>query len=197
MSANYKVYESKLIQDKHTTFLRDTDVAFDKLQKMSENKDKTWLYDKYNFFNLVGGSSEYYDLFQELKWCIRHFTDYKGRLWMYCWLNYHEQEAIGSLKWHNHTDLWHGYIAIDPKNTTTQFKEWEIQNKIGQIYIGPGNKDHRVLVNEPYEGPRITLGFNVYDENSPLVTEKPGERQGTKITLNEIKVSALYSAIPI
>ena len=54
------------------------------------------------------------------------------------------------------------YISIDPKNTITEFEKWKVHNKIGQIYIGEGGHQHRVIVNEPYEGYRITIGLDIW-----------------------------------
>ena len=56
-----------------------------------------------------------------------------------------------------------GLISIDPKDTMTEFGHYSIENKIGQIYIGPGNRQHRVILRKPYTTPRITLGFDVLD----------------------------------
>ena len=67
---------------------------------------------------------------------------------------------------HGHSCQYHGYISIDPKNTTTLFKNGlQIDNKIGQIYIGPSGGlsewDHCVKINQPYRGNRITIGFDI------------------------------------
>jgi len=82
---------------------------------------------------------------------------------MQSWLNFHSSDEV--LKKHSHEWPFHGYISVDPKSTTTVFEKYEIENKIGQIYIGPGGKgyEHYVRVNNPYEGKRITIGFDITD----------------------------------
>jgi hypothetical protein len=82
---------------------------------------------------------------------------------MQCWLNYHHSNEV--LDWHNHAWDYHGYICIDPKKTRTVFREYEIVNQIGNIYIGPGNREHKVVVDEDYSSPRITLGFDIMVNN--------------------------------
>jgi hypothetical protein len=68
------------------------------------------------------------------------------------------------LKWHNHGDgICHGYISVDPKNTNTRFEEYSIKNEIGRLYIGPSYKFHEVVINEPFDTPRITIAFGVMD----------------------------------
>jgi hypothetical protein len=88
---------------------------------------------------------------------------------MQCWLNYHYPNEV--LNWHNHHWDYHGYICIDPKNTRTVFKDYQIKNEVGNIYIGPGNREHIVVVDENYVSPRITLGFDVqvYEDGRDFV----------------------------
>ena len=78
---------------------------------------------------------------------------------MQSWLNYHYPNEV--LGWHNHFWDYHGYICIEPKKTTTVFENYQIENEVGHIYIGPGNREHMVVVNEDFKEPRITLGFDV------------------------------------
>jgi len=120
--------------------------------------DLTWQYDKYNIFSLTSGSILFYKLFSELRDIIRSevSSDY---IWIQSWLNFHTRDNV--LDWHNHSWDYHGYISIDPKSTTTQFEDYTIENKIGQIYFGPGNRMHRVNVLQPFEGHRITIGYDV------------------------------------
>ena len=85
-------------------------------------------------------------------------------MWMQCWMNMHNPKEV--LGWHDHQFPYHGYVSIDPKDSITQFKEdnlrYEIKNEVGNIYFGPGWKRmHRVVVNSEYDGPRITLGFDI------------------------------------
>ena len=91
-------------------------------------------------------------------------------LWIQSWLNYHKgKEVEKELPMHSHKENYHGYISILPQDTSTIFKNGlKIDNKIGQIYIGPGDNkndndywDHYVKINKPYEGIRITIGFDI------------------------------------
>ena len=72
------------------------------------------------------------------------------------------------LNWHSHQWDYHGYISIDPKKTRTVFSDYEIKNEVGNIYIGPGDREHKVIVDENFDTPRITLGFDVSLETEDL-----------------------------
>ena len=85
-------------------------------------------------------------------------------MWFQSWLNFHKPDQV--LDWHDHNWPYHGYISIDPKGTRTVFKDYEVKNEIGNIYIGPGHRRHKVEVDEVYDGPRITLGFDIHTEPS-------------------------------
>jgi hypothetical protein len=68
----------------------------------------------------------------------------------------------------------HGFISIEPQDTKTIFYDnyedkesiYHINNKVGNIYIGDGNKWHEVISNNDFDGDRITLGFDVMTRNS-------------------------------
>ena len=66
--------------------------------------------------------------------------------------------------WHGHAFDYHGYISIDPQDTTTVFKDpdYQIKNYPGQIYFGPGGRIHKVSVDSDFTQPRITLGFDIH-----------------------------------
>ena len=68
------------------------------------------------------------------------------------------------LDWHGHDWPYHGYISVDPKKTDTVFETYRIKNELGNIYIGPGHRMHKVEVIHPFDTPRITLGFDITDE---------------------------------
>jgi hypothetical protein len=76
------------------------------------------------------------------------------------------------LSWHTHFSRWHGYVSIDPKKTKTVFRNYEINNEIGNIYFGPGESQHAVEILEDYDGERITIGFDVTD--NPNEHRSPG-----------------------
>lgn len=122
------------------------------------NKDTTWSYNEYNIFAITAGSVYFYNIFKELRDIIKTELP-KQTTWMQAWLNVHDCDKV--LDWHNHDWDYHGYISIDPKNTTTDFEEYSITNKVGQIYFGSGYKLHKVNVIEPFSDKRITIGYDV------------------------------------
>lgn len=120
----------------------------------------------YNIFTEVS-TEEMYDLFANVKAVIRTHLP-ADRLWLQAWLNVHKQDEC--LDWHHHKFPYHGYISIDPKNTTTEFSKWKVKNETGNIYFGPGGEanPHRVNVNEAYDDYRITIGFDVHNVSSAV-----------------------------
>ena len=155
---DFKLFQSQVIVDNHFDFVQQCNIARSNFISKFGDTDLTWQYDKYNIFSLTSGSVLFFKLFNELRNIIRSEvkSDY---IWMQSWMNFHSQDQV--LDWHNHSWQYHGYISIDPKNTTTEFQEYTIENKIGQIYFGPGNRIHRVNVLKPYDGYRITIGYDV------------------------------------
>jgi len=157
----YRIYRSDVILKHQQEMLRDLSAAHKLLIKTygSVSKDSTWLYKTYNIFSLVGPRSYFTDLYKDLLDAIKITAPTDEYLWFQSWLNVHRQDQV--LKWHNHSWYIHGYISVDPKRTKTVFDNYEIENDIGNIYIGPGNRRHKVQVVEPYDGHRITIGFDV------------------------------------
>lgn len=149
LNLNQVKYESKIAHAKYLKYFKEL------------NESSTWGYKYYNLFCLTAGSIQFYNIFQ----CIKEASlDYLGNktenLFMESWINYHKPDEI--LDWHDHKNyLCHGYLSIDPKNTITEFKNYKITNKPGQIYIGPSERLHRVVMNEPFNGVRITIAFNI------------------------------------
>ena len=123
--------------------------------------DPTWTYDKYNVFGLTSPTQVFYDLYNELRGFVYDYTGEVDQLWMQSWVNYHMPDQL--LKRHNHAYPIHGYISVDPKLTKTSFDNYEIQNRIGDVYIGPGGRYHSVELIEPFYTPRITIGFDITD----------------------------------
>ena len=148
----YKLVQSEYIVANQQAFI-------DQCQQVKQSfngEDTTASYYKYNLFAVTAGSMYFYNLFKELRTVIRAELPDKP-LWIQAWVNLHTQDNV--LDWHDHVWAYHGYISIDPKNTTTEFKDYTITNKVGQIYFGPGGRLHRVNVLEPYAGDRITIGY--------------------------------------
>tara|TARA_B100000427_G_scaffold110280_1_gene91435 strand:- start:635 stop:1021 length:387 start_codon:yes stop_codon:yes gene_type:complete len=99
-----------------------------------------------------------YKIFETLRGLIRSQLS-EERLWMQSWLNYQDHDGV--LQWHNHSSAYHGYIAIEPQDTKTEFENWTIDNEVGNIYFGPGLHKHRVVNLSEYKGKRISIGFDV------------------------------------
>lgn len=155
--------KSKIILNNKKLFIDKCNESYKKISKIINSKDTTWNYGIYNIFAVTAGDEYFYELFQELKNIIKQYYKKDENLWMQSWINYHKTDQV--LDWHNHSWLLHGYVSIDPKDTRTIFEDGtEIVNKIGNIYIGPCDLRHKVVVDKPYEGNRITLGFDVINK---------------------------------
>lgn len=164
---DWQVHESQLVVDNHKQFVADCHKIHDKFKQQYPDKDSTWAYGRYNVFALASPMPLWYDLYSDLSYVIRGYITSRTLgthkpLWLQSWLNFHKADEV--LEWHNHEWPYHGYISIDPHNTTTKFEGYKIENKIGRIYIGPGNRQHKVKVNEDFDSTRITLGFDVTDQ---------------------------------
>tara|TARA_B100000902_G_C27212747_1_gene865319 strand:- start:626 stop:1138 length:513 start_codon:yes stop_codon:yes gene_type:complete len=151
---DHRLYKSQVVLDNQRVMINILNNAIPLLGGI----DTTWSYDKYNVFGLTSPTQVFYDLFNELRGFCYDYTDAK-QLWMQSWVNYHMPDQV--LQWHNHEWPIHGYICINPHLTKTVFEDYTIDNMIGDVYIGPGNRYHRVEVTEPYYTPRITLGFDL------------------------------------
>ena len=152
--SDYKLLQSSYILTNQKIFI---DQCLE-VQHLLKNTDTTRAYHTYNIFSLTAGSIYFYNLYQELRNIIRTELP-NDPLWIQAWVNLHTEERV--LDWHNHHWCYHGYISIDPKNTITEFENYYIENKIGQIYFGPGRRMHRVKVLESYDDIRITIGYDV------------------------------------
>ena len=154
---DHKLYKSEVVLGNHRVMINILENAISFL----EGDDPTWSYNKYNVFGLTSPTQVFYDLFKELRGFVYDYTD--GDLWMQSWVNYHTPDQL--LQWHNHDWPIHGYICVNPHLTKTVFEDYEIENRVGDVYIGPGNRYHRVEMIEPFYTPRITIGFDI--TNSP------------------------------
>lgn len=166
---DWNVEQSTLIVDNHSEFISDCELINQKFKQQFPNnsttldqKGDTSGYSLYNVFTATSPNPRWHSLFQELISIIRDYVNHDNPLWMQSWINF--QQHGDTLDWHSHSFPYHGYISIDPKDTTTVFEGYKIPNEVGNIYIGPGERAHTVQVNEPYEGERITLGFDVTDK---------------------------------
>ena len=182
---DYKIYQSSIISKHYDSFLRNCYEAYKVIQTKFNTNDTTWCYNQYNLLSLTSSSVLFYKMYKELNYNIREFIGDDRPLWIQSWLNYHIddkhlQKSLGNKKgFHRHHACYHGYISIDPQNTKTKFRNGlEIQNKIGQIYIGPGDKgkelendswDHYVDLISPSASPRITIAFDVITTQNILL----------------------------
>lgn len=157
MENDYKLYQSEYILENYSNFLN----VIEELKITFHGKDSTELYNTYNVFSLTSGSLYFYNLYRELTTIIRKELP-NGPLWLQAWINIHKKDTV--LSWHNHFWPYHGYISIEPQDTITEFEGYEIKNKVGQIYFGPGHRLHQVKNLSDYNGERITIGFDVTDD---------------------------------
>ena len=167
----YVTSKSDAICNNKSDFIEQLYFGVNKYQeKYSIQKDNiTWDYHRYNIFSLSSGSPLFYKLFEEVREVIRSFLVWKGiepeQGWIESWVNNHEfSEVLGV---HDHHFPFHGYVSVEPKTTKTVFLkdglEWySIYNEVGSIYFGPGNRLHKVVNLEPYDGKRITLGLDYF-----------------------------------
>ena len=150
---DYKIYQSKYIVEHQSEIIEQCCKV-----KQNYNGDMTLDYFKYNIFSLTAGYYTFYEIYKELILLVKSKLGDK-RLWMQAWLNYHNHDQV--LGWHNHDWDYHGYISIDPKNTVTEFRDYKIENKVGQIYFGLGQREHRVVCLDKFSDTRLTIGFDV------------------------------------
>lgn len=174
---------SSLITENHQEFKKLCKVLSQFIKNEIGEKDTTWSYRDYNVFVASSSTYLFYKLYEEVRNIVRGFVGHDRPLWIQAWLNYTECENLEEiLKPHFHGFNYHGYVSIDPKNTTTIFNNGlEINNKVGQIYLGPGrgmeepyryDYDHYVKINERYSGHRITLGFDIASDVNVLTPNK-------------------------
>ena len=158
---NYLIHQSKLIEDNAKLFYKECLEGKKRHKIIFPNEQSTtWNYRKYNAFSLTAGSPIFYNLFGELKKIIFEYCGTKQPLWFQSWLNIHEEDEV--LDWHSHFgSSAHGYISINPEKTKTVFDDYEIDNKVGQIYIGESKKRHKVVVLDGFKKKRITIAFDV------------------------------------
>ena len=158
---DYKIYQSKYIVEHQSEIIKQCHQAkkwYMRLPSRNATGDMTSDYFNYNIFSLTAGHYNFYEIYKELVSIVKSELGNK-KMWMQSWLNYHDHDQV--LGWHNHDWDYHGYISIDPKNTVTEFRDYKIENKVGQIYFGPGQREHRVVCLDEFPDTRLTIGFDV------------------------------------
>ena len=170
---NYQLYQLPLLEVYHQQLLHDTDTVYQRFIKEFGDKSSTFSYGSYNVFALAHGIVTYHTLCKNIQTIIKQYMQTDEPLWFRAWLNYHTPDQL--LDWHNHDNcVAHGFVSIDPKQSITEFKEYNvkdsigysIKNSIGKLYIGPGSNYHRVVNNTTFTTPRITIAFDVYNYNN-------------------------------
>jgi hypothetical protein len=185
----YMLFDIPVIQENQERVLRVCNggiLRFKTSKGLTNHNPKpnnlTWYFTEYNIFGLCACSQEFYDIYSDLIRGMRaYFQEFQipmqKQLWLQSWVNSHKPHEV--LKSHNHDWPWHGYISIDPKDSETVFTDkpngtelYRIKNKIGQVYFGPGHRFHHVVVNSPFQGERVTLGFDL--ENRERILDNRG-----------------------
>jgi hypothetical protein len=165
---DYQLWTIDVVKDNQALFIDQCYTLHKLIQQVVGDEDTTRAYKRYNIFQISGSSVAFYKLYKNVIHNIREYVGDDRPLWMSGWMNFHQPTQV--LNWHNHLNsICHGYISIDPKNTTTKFQEYEIKNEVGKMYLGPSARLHKVEVDEPFAGHRITLGFDVSDDADHLL----------------------------
>lgn len=156
MNESYKIYKFEYIKENQSEIINIANQCYDSL--ISDGfGDTTWSYYLYNIFGVSSPSFHFLQIYKKLTEIIKENVE--EQCFLQAWLNYHNYDQV--LDWHNHSSPYHGYISIEPQDTTTEFSDWQIKNECGNIYFGRGNVRHRVVNNSHYSGKRITIGYDV------------------------------------
>jgi hypothetical protein len=158
---NYQIYRSSTIVEQQDELVSVADLVVNRIKLAQPDRDMTWSYNQYNTFLVTAPSIAYTNLLKDLLEVIKIYTNDSKPMWMQSWINYHMPEQV--LNWHDHYWPIHGYMSITPQDTTTEFEKYSIKNEVGNIYIGPGYRPHRVVVNKQFNQPRITLGYDLHN----------------------------------
>ena len=178
LEKNYCLFDIPYIREYQEEIINTAETSVEKINALcnSNNTNVTWFYRHYNIFSINTGNVHFYKIYSEIIDCLTQYFDlckisYDNQLWMQSWLNYHSLDQV--LSRHDHDSPINGFLSIDPKNTDTVYYYqhtdsvlYTIENKIGQLYIGPGKTDHEVKVLKPFEGKRITVAFDIEDQES-------------------------------
>lgn len=174
----YMLIDIPHIAENIDNIMRMTQVGVEKFKRkfnqtnhVARNDNITWQFANYNVYGLCSCNQWFYEIYKSQIEAIREYfkmsnTEVPNQLWLQSWINSHTPTQV--LKSHNHDWPWHGYISIDPKKSHTVFTDkpngtelYRVENKIGQLYIGPGHRFHHVELLEPFMGERITFGFDL------------------------------------
>ena len=167
----HKIYKSQVILHNHKDFKKDCRQIYRQIkQDYNMEHTITGLYQQYNIFNYASPKRIWGELFKEIRTSCLDFIGEDSNMYFQSWLNYHTEEKQ-LLDWHDHDFPFHGYISIEPLNSRTIFSDFEIDNKVGNIYIGHGNAEHKVVCDDVSQ-PRITIGFDILFEDEYRAVNK-------------------------
>lgn len=124
----------------------------------------TWKHAEYNFWTFAQAVDPIFiRVWKELLEVIKENSPTEAEFaWVQSWLNYDTYDTVqDNLSHHGHNCPLHGYVSVAPGSTKTVFDEWEIENKVGNIYVGLGKWKHHVENTAEYSSPRITIGYDV------------------------------------
>ena len=169
---DWHIHKSQLIIDNYRQLTAESHLIHNKFKHVWPNRDSSWGYEMYNVFCLASPMPLWFEMYKELCSVVRDYVNNKDPLWIQSWLNFHKYGQ--ELEWHGHTAPYHGYVSINPANTTTVFRGYKIENEIGNIYIGPGWRQHKVKANEEFDGTRVTLGFDVINKPEKIPNNRWG-----------------------
>lgn len=172
--SDWEIVKSEaVIKDRHLLIKQIREIHPWILESLKLNHS-TWDFSQYNIFGSLCGSVPAWHLYHDICTNVRRVFNSSKPIWMQAWVNFDMPDKV--LDWHKHGWPLHGYVSIDCKSTQTQFRKTEpekddtdptidyiIDNEDGNIYIGPGNRWHKVKVLRSYPTPRITIGFDVTD----------------------------------
>ena len=177
---SFGLFQSSYIRENQSSIINSTAEAIDRINRYLEVQNQsnvTWYYNRYNVFSVMAGNIHFYKIYKDIISALSTFVKemditYDEQLWMQCWLNHHDCDEV--LAKHDHSSPIHGYVSIEPQLTNTEFYDncipyntlYSIDNTVGQIYIGPGKREHAVINTGEYDQKRITLGFDIDDKNS-------------------------------
>lgn len=171
----YKIYKSSTIVEHHDRIL-EASIAIrgSLIEYLSTGDDiattTTWNHHRYNIWtHSMAEDPIFFSVWKDLIEIIKaNVPEGAKGAWIQSWLNYDTYESVESnLKHHAHSCPIHGFVSIDPQKTKTVFDNWEIDNEIGNIYIGLGKWFHHVENTGEYNEPRVTIGFDVIFGDEP------------------------------
>ena len=184
INLDYEIHHLNLISDNHKDLLMECIKGKDRFDIFYPNQSTTWTYDSYNVFSLTSGSELFYKLYYEIQKIVRGYVKVEEPLWLQSWMNFHKKEEV--LDWHDHECcIAHGYVSINPHNTKTVFEDFEVDNEVGKLYIGKPYMKHKVVIEEEFDSPRITIAFDVINLDN---YKELREKFGNNINLSHIPI---------